>query len=381
MFRTDVNPPQVVRLFRGDRSRSGVWDGTVRGGGFAPDGSYSFFVLVRDLAGNLTRAPAPDPPRAITARPRTGVDVRRLTLQGPLAPVSAGSSRHLAIPLEQYREIADFTAANDVYLDVALDLAEEAVLGALDRSGLRPDDVDVIFSTTVTGLAVPSLEARLAARVGFRADVKRVPLFGLGCVAGAAGIARLHDYLRGWPGHVGVLLSVELCSLTVQRADRSVANLVASGLFGDGAAAVVAARRGPGRGLGPVRPAGDRQPQPSLPGHRARDGLGHGQRRVPHRAGIRGPRAGAPVPRRRHPAAARRPRAVASPRSAPGCPIPAARRSSRRSSRSSGVGPEALEITWRSLAEVGNLSSASVLHVLHDTLRDRPPRAGIARAS
>ena len=88
-----------------------------------------------------------------------------------------------------------------------------------------------------------------------------MPLFGLGCVAGAAGIARLHDYLRGWPDHVGILLSVELCSLTIQRGDTSMAHLVASGLFGDGAAAVVAvgvaagrpARRRPGPGCS--RPA------------------------------------------------------------------------------------------------------------------------------
>ena len=81
--------------------------------------------------------------------------------------------------------------------------AVQAVNGALAAAGLAADEVDVIFSTTVTGLAVPSLEARIAARVGFREDIKRVPLFGLGCVAGAAGIARLHDYLRGWPDHVG----------------------------------------------------------------------------------------------------------------------------------------------------------------------------------
>ncbi|HZC11688.1 MAG TPA: 3-oxoacyl-[acyl-carrier-protein] synthase III C-terminal domain-containing protein, partial [Mycobacterium sp.] len=73
-----------------------------------------------------------------------------------------------------------------------------------------------------------------------RSDVKRVPLFGLGCVAGAAGMARVHDYLRAFPGHVAALLAVELCSLTVQREDRSIANLVASSLFGDGAAAVIA---------------------------------------------------------------------------------------------------------------------------------------------
>ena len=91
-----------------------------------------------------------------------------------------------------------------------------------------------------TRLTVPSLEARLANRMGLRPDVKRVPLFGLGCVAGAAGVARMHDYLRAFPDQVAVLLAVELCSLTIQRDDTSAANLVASSLFGDGAAAVVA---------------------------------------------------------------------------------------------------------------------------------------------
>jgi alkylresorcinol/alkylpyrone synthase len=84
------------------------------------------------------------------------------------------------------------------------------------------------------------LEARLATRVGLRPDVKRVPLFGLGCVAGAAGVARMHDYLLAYPDHVSVLLAVELCSLTLQRDDYSIANLVAASLFGDAAAAVVA---------------------------------------------------------------------------------------------------------------------------------------------
>ena len=137
---------------------------------------------------------------------------------------------------------------------------------------------------------MPSLEARIAARVGLRPDVKRVPMFGLGCVAGAAGIARLHDYLLGHPDEVAVLVSVELCSLTVQRDDRSVANLVASGLFGDGAAAVVAVgRTGPAPAAG-SGPAGDRHPQPPVPRHRAHHGLGRRRRRPEDRPRRRGAR-------------------------------------------------------------------------------------------
>ncbi|HEY7007398.1 MAG TPA: hypothetical protein VH395_00570, partial [Jatrophihabitantaceae bacterium] len=150
------------------------------------------------------------------------------------------ATRHLALPIERYPQLADFTAANDAFLEVAVDLGAEAVEQALKAAGLVADEVDFVVSTTVTGVAVPSLEARIGPRIGLRSDVKRVPLLGLGCLAGAAGIARLDDLLRGSPDAVGVLVAVELCSLTVQRDDRSTANMVASGLFGDGAAAVVA---------------------------------------------------------------------------------------------------------------------------------------------
>ncbi|MEV4413437.1 type III polyketide synthase [Catellatospora sp. NPDC049609] len=148
-------------------------------------------------------------------------------------------TRHLALPLDQYAGLTGFTQANDAFIDVALELGERALRDALDAAGVRPDEVDLIATTSVTGLAVPSLDARLAPRAGLRPDVKRLPLFGLGCVAGAAGVARLHDYLRAHPGQVAVLLAVELCSLTVQQEDTTHANLVASSLFGDGAAAVV----------------------------------------------------------------------------------------------------------------------------------------------
>ena len=175
-----------------------------------------------------------------------GPEFRRFAL-------SAGVDfRHTALPLAQYAQLSGFTEANDVYIEVALDLAEQALLTALDQAKVKPSEVDIIFSTTVTGLSVPTLEARLANRVGLRQDVKRVPLFGLGCVAGAAGVARMHDYLRAFPDQVGALLAVELCSLTIQRKDNSVANLVATSLFGDGAAAVITkgASRAPAGGRG-----------------------------------------------------------------------------------------------------------------------------------
>ena len=282
-------------------------------------------------------------------------------------------ARHLAIPIERYRQLKDFTEANNAFIDIAVDLAAAALLGALDQCGLTGDDVDVIVSTTVTGVAVPSIDARLAARVGLRADVKRVPLFGLGCVAGAAGISRLHDYLVGHPNQVAVLVSVELCSLTVQRDDRTIANLVASGLFGDGAAAVVAvgsehalAKAGPkvldsvshlypdtertmgwdvgASGLNIVLDA--RVPE------LVQRFLGDDVRGFLQRHDLTVPDVAAWVS---HPGGPKVIEAIENVLQLP---------------------PAALEMTWRSLAEVGNLSSASVLHVLRDTLAERPPPPG-----
>ena len=147
--------------------------------------------------------------------------------------------RHLALAIDRYDDLTDWGEKNNHWINVAEDLAEQSICRALTRAGLCEQDLDAIFFVSVTGVASPSIDARLINRMNLRPNIKRVPIFGLGCVAGAAGIARAADYVRAYPEHTAVLVSVELCSLTWQRKDLSVANLISSGLFGDGSAAVI----------------------------------------------------------------------------------------------------------------------------------------------
>lgn len=151
------------------------------------------------------------------------------------------NGRYLAYPIETYENLTDFGQANNLWIDAAVELGEQAICRALSRSGLSREDIGALFFVSITGIASPSIDARLINRMGLSPNIRRAPMFGLGCVAGAAGLSLASSYVRAYPEQVAVLLAVELCSLTIQRDDLSIANLISSGLFGDGAAAVILA--------------------------------------------------------------------------------------------------------------------------------------------
>lgn len=148
--------------------------------------------------------------------------------------------RYTVRPLEYYQtSMETWGEANNVWIENALELGEKSLCRALARAGIEPDELSALFVTSVTGIAAPSIDARLINRMGLSPNIKRIPIFGLGCVAGAAGISRAADYVRAYPDQAAALLSVELCSLTLQRDDLSMAHIISAMLFGDGAAATV----------------------------------------------------------------------------------------------------------------------------------------------
>jgi len=307
----------------------------------------------------------------------------RRELLARLHAASGVSTRHLALPLDRYGDLGGFGAANDAWIDVGLALGAQAVTGALAAAGLGPADVNLIMTTSVTGVATPSLDARLVGRIGLRDDVKRVPMFGLGCVAGAAGVARLHDHLVGHPDDVAVLLSVELCSLTFQRGDPSTANLVGSALFGDGAAAVVMVgeRRAAALGLtgAPRVRAARSRLYPDSERVMGWDVGGSGFRLVLAAtvADVVDKYLGDDVE------AFLAGHDLAVPDVATWIAHPGGPKVIEAIVRVLGLPPSALDVTRRSLAAIGNLSSSSVLHVLQQTLAARtagPPRPAVMLA-
>ena len=159
----------------------------------------------------------------------------------PLFDRTGVDTRYFVRPPKWYAEGPSFETRNAVYAESAIELAEEAARACLDRSGTSPDAIDHIYFVTTTGLMTPSLDAKLVSRLGLRSDIRRLPLFGLGCAAGAGALVRAADVLRGFPTHRALVVSVELCSLVFSSIARSATDLVGTALFGDGAAAAVVA--------------------------------------------------------------------------------------------------------------------------------------------
>jgi len=149
--------------------------------------------------------------------------------------------RHLAFPLERYAQFTSWGETNAAWLEAAEELGVRAIDEALDHAGMCRHDLNALFVVSITGIASPSLDARLINRMRLRPNIKRTPIFGIGCAGGAIGLSRARDYTLAYPGQTAAILAVELCSLTLQREDLSTANQIAAGLFGDGAVAAIVA--------------------------------------------------------------------------------------------------------------------------------------------
>jgi alkylresorcinol/alkylpyrone synthase len=170
-----------------------------------------------------------------------------------LLPVFDNSNidtRYSCVPLEWYAEPHGWTERNALYIENAVSLLEKAATEALDQAGLKAEDIDMIVVASTTGVATPSLDALLMERMPFRRDVQRLPIFGLGCAGGVLGISRAATMARAMPEARILYLVVELCALWFRRDDRSKSNIVATALFGDGAAAAVISCRGEGPAFG-----------------------------------------------------------------------------------------------------------------------------------
>jgi len=148
-------------------------------------------------------------------------------------------SRYFCVPVEWFERDHGFPEKNALYIEHALDLSEKAAARALDRIGAGPEDVGAVFFVSTTGISTPSLDSKLIFRLGLSEHTRRVPIWGLGCSAGAAGIARASEHARLYPDKLVLLIAVELSGLTFQRGDRSRSNLISTSLFADGAAAVL----------------------------------------------------------------------------------------------------------------------------------------------
>lgn len=165
-----------------------------------------------------------------------GEDIERLL---PVYAHAGIDTRYSCVPIAWYEQPHGWAEKNRLFLENALTLLERATLDCLADAGLRPEDIDAIVCVSTSGIATPSLDARLMERLKLRRDIVRLPIFGLGCAGGVLGLARAASLARAMPGARVLFLVVELCGLTFRRADQSKSNVIATALFGDGAAAAL----------------------------------------------------------------------------------------------------------------------------------------------
>ncbi|MGZ4112987.1 MAG: type III polyketide synthase [Tumebacillaceae bacterium] len=147
--------------------------------------------------------------------------------------------RHFCTPLSWFGEVHSWQEKNALYVEHATQLAAEAIRSCLRRAGQQPEDIDYLVFVSSTGLATPSIDAHLFNLLGLRPDIKRLPIWGLGCAGGAAGLARGYDLAKAHPDAKVLVCALELCGLTFLHGDRSKSNLIATSLFADGCAAVL----------------------------------------------------------------------------------------------------------------------------------------------
>lgn len=175
------------------------------------------------------------------------VDERRLQAMFTVLDHSRIDRRYCIFPVEYFVEPRPLRQITAEYREHAIRLGRQAACAALARASLRPADIDLLVTVSCTGVIIPSLDAYLINDLGFRSDVRRLPITELGCAAGAASLAQAWQYLRAFPNRRVLVIAVELPTLTFQRGDLSQANLISCCLFGDGAAAaVVSGPAGPG---------------------------------------------------------------------------------------------------------------------------------------
>jgi alkylresorcinol/alkylpyrone synthase len=159
-----------------------------------------------------------------------------------LIPVYANAgidTRYSCVPLDWYAGEHSWAQRNAIYVENAVKLLADAATRCLEQTGRDFADIDALVTVSTTGISTPSLDALLLERLPFRRDVMRLPVFGLGCAGGVLGLARAASLARAHPGARVLFLVVELCALTFRKRDQSKSNIIATALFGDGAAAAL----------------------------------------------------------------------------------------------------------------------------------------------